>query len=225
MIRAIVSKGEGPYGLSLMKFTLTYEGELRSNDDYRRKWEIRKHFHPQLQELWRISPALRSIQKTRFLPKSAYNLGEIHHSIDNDDVVPPVLFGDKIDLLEPLKIGAREFLPLVRNSLALQCGLRIIFLRKENPGRIYQGGDLDNRLKTLFDALSMPNSDQIPSDPAIDNPIYCVIENDSMIQKIDVDTQRLLSRPGSTQHEVNLIIEVDVRVTDTRLYNHIFLGD
>ena len=55
-----------------------------------------------------------------------------------------------IDLLELVSCGERQFLPLVRERTALTCGLRIMFLRKENPGRVYQGGDLDNRLKTLF---------------------------------------------------------------------------
>jgi hypothetical protein len=50
MNRATLAVGDGPYGLPVMKFALTYEGELRSNDDYRRKWEIRKHFQPQLQD-------------------------------------------------------------------------------------------------------------------------------------------------------------------------------
>jgi hypothetical protein len=35
-------------GTSLMKFTLTYDGELKSNGDPKIKWEIRKRFHPQL---------------------------------------------------------------------------------------------------------------------------------------------------------------------------------
>ena len=102
---------------------------------------------------------------------------------------------------------------------------KILFLRKENPGRVYQGGDLDNRLKTLFDALSIPNDSQILQDKTIDDPICCLLEDDSLIKRIDVDTQRLLSRPNSSQHEVSLVIEVDVRVTEARLYNHPFLGD
>jgi hypothetical protein len=42
----------------------------------------------------------------------------------------------------------------VRNSFALHCGLKVLFLRKEPPGKVYQGGDIDGRIKTLLDALN-----------------------------------------------------------------------
>jgi hypothetical protein len=217
--------GEGPYGPPFMKFTLTYEGELRSNDDHRRKWEIRKHFHPQLQELWRINPSLVSVEKTRHIPKGGYWKMELHHS-EPDARRPPDMNGvELMDLLEPIAAGGRTFLPLVRNSLALQCGLKILFLRKEEPGRVYQGGDLDNRLKTLFDALSVPKPEQVGSDDTIADPIFCLLEDDDLIRRIDVDTQRLLSRPNASVHDVHLVIEVDVRPTESRLYNQPFLGD
>jgi hypothetical protein len=32
-------------------------------------------------------------------------------------------------------------------------------LRADIPGKVVQSGDIDNRLKTLFDALRMPASD------------------------------------------------------------------
>jgi hypothetical protein len=112
----------------------------------------------------------------------------------------------------------------VRDSLALRCGLKILFLRKEPPGRVYQGGDIDNRLKTLFDSLSVPNRDQAV-DERSDEPIHCLLENDALITRIDVDTQRWLIHPRASKHQVLLAIEVDVRVTDSRLYNQPFLGE
>jgi hypothetical protein len=44
--------------------------------------------------------------------------------------------------------------------LSLACGLDILFLRRDMPGvpLIHSGGDIDNRLKTLFDALKIPES-------------------------------------------------------------------
>src|SRR5947209_8395436 len=49
---------------------------------------------------------------------------------------------------------------LVREKLSLVCDLDILFLRRENPGQlISHGGDLDNRIKVLFDALRMPQDD------------------------------------------------------------------
>jgi hypothetical protein len=62
------------------------------------------------------------------------------------------------------------------------------FLRKEEPGRLYQGGDLDNRLKTLFDALSVPNKEQVVDDPTMVEQVYCLLEDDRLITKVDIDT-------------------------------------
>ena len=63
-----------------------------------------------------------------------------------------------INLRVPIGVGGRIFQPLVRESFALKCGLDILFLRQESPGKVYQGGDLDNRIKTLLDALSVPQA-------------------------------------------------------------------
>jgi hypothetical protein len=206
-----------------MKFTLTFDGELPANGRVRDKWEIRKQFSPQLQELWRIHPATRAITAVPYVAKgSAFLPGQLHHSIEpaqqRSRPVP------NINLCEEMQIGARRFLPLVRERIGLRCALKILFLRKEEPGRVYQGGDLDNRLKTLFDALSMPNADQIVEDGSVDL-IYCLLEDDGLITGCNIETHRLLSRPNSSQHEVHLVVEVDVRVTHPRSYNEPFLGD
>ena len=203
-----------------MKF---YEGELRSNGRPATKWEIRKYFHSQLSELWKIDPALAQVRKYRRIPRGGYMMIEQHHSMNEVPVAP--VNGDAVDLLEPIVRGGREFLPLIRNSLGLRCGLKIAFMRKEEPGRLYQGGDMDNRLKTLFDALSVPNPDQIIEDSSVADPIYCLLEDDGLISQLDVDTHRLLTKPNSSKHEVHLLIEVDVRVAHARQYNQPFLDD
>ncbi len=104
-----------------------------------------------------------------------------------------------------------SFFPLVRERTALKCALKIAFLRTEEPGRIYQGGDIDNRLKTLLDALSVPQHDE----QVVGNlsPIYCLLEDDSLITRLEIQTHRLLGKPNATKHDVHLLIEVDVRVT------------
>jgi hypothetical protein len=107
-----------------MRFTLTYEGELRSNGGPRQKWDIRKYLHPQLQELWRITDALGIVQKGRRIPRSGYFLIERHHTEPEGPVAPS---NDAIDLLEPITVGGRDFFPLVRDSLSLKCSLKIIF--------------------------------------------------------------------------------------------------
>jgi len=214
------------HGISVMKFTLTYEGELRPNDDYKRKWSIRRHLAPQLEELWRISPVLQNVLRNRHIPAGGYMNIDVHHTLqDIPPALPPKIPNPAIDLCADVSVGSRPFFPLVRDSFALRCGLKIIFLRKEDPGKIYQGGDLDNRLKTLFDALSVPDGQQIDKTDMDMSRIYCLMENDRLISSLSVDTHRLLAVRNVSQHYVNLIIEVDVKVVQSRMYNHAFLGD
>ncbi|MDE2240581.1 MAG: hypothetical protein KGJ73_11740 [Rhodospirillales bacterium] len=215
------------FGVNIMKFTLTFDGELRSNGTPQQKSNIRQYLDPQLQELWKISEVLKYSEINRFVPTSpGFPVWEVHHSAD--EKVPEFSAPDKswIDLLAPIERGGKKFIPLVRNSMALRCGLKITFLRKEDPGKVYQGGDLDNRLKTLFDALAIPNIDQIPkNDPLCPETIYCLMEDDSLISGVSIETHRLLSAPNGSKHDVRLVIEVDVRVALPRMYNAHFLGD
>jgi hypothetical protein len=192
-----------------------------------KKWEIRSHLHPQLVELWRVNPVLKMAIRERNMPIGEVYAVDNHHSLDGD---PAVLFradhGVKtFDLCAPIERAGRKFVPLVRESFALSCALKVTFLRKEEPGRVYQGGDMDNRLKTLFDALAIPSADQIVKDGADpEEPIYCVLEDDRMITGFQVETHRLLTRPDVSQQHVQLLIEVDVRLTQSRSYNQFFLG-
>ena len=223
--------GEAACGLPFMKFTLIYDGELRANGNPRHKQEIREHFAPQLEELWRVSLPLQHVRRNRWVArKVGYGKPIIHHSVDHlydfSAEEPPPAQADYLDTIAPIDVGGIRFIPLVRDSVALCCGLKILYMRKEEPGRlVHQGGDIDNRLKTLFDALAMPNSDQLSGLSHPISPIYCLLEDDRLISGFSVETQRLLGRSGANHHEVRLIIEVDVRVTQARAYNQPFLGD
>ncbi|HZM57458.1 MAG TPA: hypothetical protein VFC03_20785 [Acidimicrobiales bacterium] len=64
----------------------------------------------------------------------------------------------RISILMP--IGAHVFAPLICTNLRLLAELDILMLRPEVPGRIINHGDIDNRLKTLFDALRAPSNEQ-----------------------------------------------------------------
>jgi len=213
-----------------MKFALIFDGELRSNGSPTEKWEIRKKFDPQLRELWKIHPSLNHVEHSpyRYAPKPGsgikYAYMENHHSF-NEYTTQHKLPEKHMDLCETIERGGRRFFPLVRESFALKCALKILFLRKEAPGRVYQAGDLDNRLKTLFDALGVPPMDQVCDGSIAEDPIYCLLEDDALIMHCDIETHRLLSRPEASKYEVHLVVEVDVRVTQPRAYNIPFLGD
>jgi len=59
----------------------------------------------------------------------------------------------------------------------------------------------------------------------IDEPFFCLLEQDSLITGVRVRTDRLLTVPGGNVHEVHLVIEVTVCVIRMSLDNLGFLGE
>ena len=222
------------FGTPIMKFTLTYDGSLPSSGNKAKieaKWAIRKALHPQLVDLWGSQPALQRVLDNRHFPKSggamliqAHHLypGPVRRPLTEEGHGPTGI----IDLCEPIEKHGAWFLPLVRESFALHCGLKILFLRKEPPGNVYQLGDLDGRIKTALDALAMPQHiEQILEKTSTrQKPIYCLLEDDSLVSGVNVETERLLTDQSHPADFARLIIEVDVRVRQATIYNQSFLG-
>ena len=182
-----------------MKFTLTYTGELKANGSVEHKHMLRSQFHSQLSVLWQQEP-----------------LVENHHWFRGGKPT-------KIDLNR--RVGAFQFVPLVSPAIHLVCELKISMLRPEPPGSIVtQGGDIDNRLKTLLDALRVPkNLKEVPSsaEPGPShNPFFCLLEDDALITGLSVDTERLLVAEKRAT-EVHLDIQVITRPTRVIVENRI----
>ena len=93
--------------------------------------------------------------------------------------------------------------------------LDVHVLWPQKPGAIISsGGDIDNRLKTLLDALKVPSEPtavppgSTPQEGEV--PFFCLLEDDSLITKLTVDTDRLLE-PNTSSGEVELSIKVRTR--------------
>jgi hypothetical protein len=191
-------------------FRLTYEGELLAHRDDARLPErclhvhsIRKKFHEQLKNLWEQHPVL---DKKRYA-----RLGMVG--------------------AQPFQDFDREgFIrrPLVTDSNGLICALDVLMLREGAPGRGLQ--DVDNRLKTIFDALRMPKGPQElgvgtqqgkVSPASNENPFLVLLEDDRLITHVSVTTDMLLEMfpkvtPGNG---VRLFITVTVRPYDVHMEN------
>jgi hypothetical protein len=180
---------------------------------------VRKRFDPQLRELWHVHPALSELRFRRYWPRSGGFYIESHHRTEEERQPIQVNDGD-IDLLADQKLGGKSFFPLVRSSLLLTCSLKILFLRKETPGKIYHGGDIDNRIKTLLDGLCVPRDQSmvIQDDNNTDEPMFCLLEDDALISGLSVDTQMLLTGENASPATVHLVIEVVVRA-QAQAYN------
>jgi hypothetical protein len=112
-----------------------------------------------------------------------------------------------------------RYVPLVNKSAELVASLDILYLRYGLPGNVLAGGDIDNRLKTLFDALTMPASKQqlggaIASEG--EDPFYVLLEDDRLINQVSVETDTLLEPTGLADgkgdwNDARLVITVHVR--------------
>ncbi len=199
-----------------MEFTLHYRGSLKAKGDPEHKHELRCHFHRQLRELWNQLP-LSTVRDDALNPNPP-DLSQKEYGSDNlrrlAEITPFP------SLIKP--VGAFNFVPLISQKLAMVAELKVTLLRPEPPGAIItQGGDIDNRLKTLFDALKIPNKNALPagSCPRPDeNPFHCLLEDDNLITSISVSTDRLLEQVGD-KSEVILVIYVLTKVTASTVNN------
>jgi hypothetical protein len=115
-----------------------------------------------------------------------------------------------------VSFNAFNFVPLVTEELSLICGIEILFLRPDYPGAVVSSGDIDNRLKTLFDALRMPQIGQLKADAVPsenEKPFYVLLEDDKLISRLSVETDTLLEPIGDEMNksDARLIITVKLR--------------
>ncbi len=102
---------------------------------------------------------------------------------------------------------------LVNKKYHFLANLEIILFRPQEPGSIFlEGGDIDNSLKTLFDALQMPSQAQeIPKNDSPkddEDPFYCLLEDDKLISSITVKTHQLLKDyDRATSVELLIVVE------------------
>jgi hypothetical protein len=98
----------------------------------------------------------------------------------------------------------------------------VLFLRQGEPGNVLnRSGDIDNRLKTLFDALSMP-SDQKQLGPFLvpasdEEPFFCLLEDDSIITRATVESDTLLEAVSNPPNPNDVRVVITVRLRPGRV--------
>jgi hypothetical protein len=195
-----------------LEFRLTYEGPLlgasKGNTRARHKHDIRLALEPQLKRLWQVSPFLSELQVHRFPSFEAAVSG---------NVLKNAAWANHPTYVEHLsranEYHNRTWLPLMGEDMGLTCGLDILFLRPGSRGGLLNVGDIDGRLKTLFDALAIPKSgSHIPASGS-DEPTYVLLGDDRLISRVTVETDELLepTSPEAGQGDARLVITVRVQ--------------
>jgi hypothetical protein len=199
-----------------VEFRLIYKGPLPAErldgaGDSKKAEEkqiIRKCFHKQLRELWKQHPDLDRIAKATLSVREGGLARELR--VISPDVKP---YLEQIADCHKACAGNR-FVPLVTEESGFTCSLDILFLRRDDPrGFVVHGGDIDNRLKVLFDALRMPKEVKELGGLSIDadeDPFFCVLQDDKYITNISVTTDRLIlpQEEGEKAHDVLAIVHV-----------------
>jgi hypothetical protein len=193
-----------PYlGVSPLEFVLRYKGPLHANSNAKEKHAIRQLFHPQLKNLWQTHPLLAGTTSIELVGRSEERWVK----------------ETRVDWIsESHRRGAYRFVPLVSKDLNLICGLDIQFLRRESPGMLIRGGgDIDNRVKTLFDALRIPDENQIEKmSPELDEePFYCLLEDDALITGFCITTERLLDPLAEGEPPSHIALHIKAKVYTT----------
>lgn len=186
-----------------MEFRLLYEGNLPPSANRprpREKHAIRRAFHPQLRRLWSVRPNLRSYADRVFCesiesrPKPAV------------PETPEERF--QIGLKELGRRYAKagyELVPIVVPEFALQCSIDILLLRPEQNEVLGEWGDIDGQVKTVLDALRIPDATQETGEakPEEDeHPLFCLLQDDKLISEVKITADKLLMLPALPKAEL-----------------------
>ena len=112
-----------------------------------------------------------------------------------------------------------EFIPLVTYRCGWECAIDVRFLIRQdrintlNP----EIGDADKRVRILLDALRIPQDDKEVdwTVESLPSPLYCLLEDDSIISRMTVETMPLLNEPRDQNIDADMDQLTHVAVTLT----------
>lgn len=194
-----------------MQFRLTYEGPLlgSSNDKPRasHKHDIRMKLHPQLKRQWDVHLWLAQLKGLHY---PDYQMAISGQTIHNPAWRQNPTYMEH--LCANHQAHSRNWAPLVADDMGLTCAVDILFLRPGARGGLLNRGDIDGRIKTLFDALAIPRSSSGLPDPE-GEPIYVLLSDDRHISHVGVETDELLEPTSATpsQNDARVIITVNIK--------------
>jgi hypothetical protein len=212
-----------------VQFRLLYSGnQIVSNGGPAVKHALRKSFHPQLKHLWHSNPRLIRMAGRwgNFKLYGDILSGGEREARQGEYVWEKVRgqmergYAKFLEMTaESYRRGDFRFVPLVEGDLRLRVNLDILFLRRDHHPLVKEGGDIDNRLKTLFDALRIPETtDGLGGAPQPDEtPFFVLLQDDALISEVRVNTDSLLMLPqqkAPDPKDAFLVIDVKIQPTE-----------
>ena len=147
----------------MQTLTLVYQGPLKSNGKAEHKAALRKQFSLQLRPIYE-----RDVLKDN-----------VREHVEQNCVKD---------------VAGAKFTSLANKVFGLHARIDVTMLSVDNAGIFSAAqGDIDNRLKTLFDALSIPPESQVSSvKMASPDLTVCLVEDDRLIRDVRVRVGELL---------------------------------
>ncbi len=172
----------------MLNFRLVYQGLLVSSGNKSHspeKHAIRRYLHRQLMNAWKLKEPLkaRSGILRPFDPEHRSVVGGLR-------VVSAGAGTDRDEQI--ITVNSKKYLPIVSEDLALTCTLDILLLSSTYMG-VMKAGDLDGRIKTIVDALRIPQHNECSEGD--EDPLYVLMEDDELISGLTVTADLLLADP------------------------------
>jgi hypothetical protein len=172
---------------------------------------IRRVFHRQLKALWEVHPTLSRLMYCQNCGIQNNHIAEhLGTGIDGHELAHV-----KDYISKRFKHNGFNFCPLACEEFSLSCTLDILFLRHGTPSGTISGGDLDNRVKTLIDALSKPSAMSANDTPQEgEDPLFTLLQDDNQVSALTVQSDTLLeqfSDPDPHQRDAIVVIAVELR--------------
>lgn len=159
-----------------MKITLTHLGEVPGNKRPPEKIDaIRQDFHAQLAKLW-----------------GHHQLAVLKEWLDSGFAAGAPDYRRKL--------GGRTYLPIASDRIGARVRLSILLLSGVHPRNpAYHAGDIDNRFKSLIDALSVPCQASLIPRKAPQRDTICLMSDDSLIDELKVRTAPFLAQDNPSK--------------------------
>lgn len=149
-----------------MDYKFFYRGNIPSNGNSKQKGNIREILNPQIKKVWDVE-AYKTLLNKR---KSS----------------------NKFDSMCVTTSGAK-YLPLISSETKLYCHLEIEYYTKNEMRFVFADGDIDNRVKTLFDGLRAPSSPQEKTYENNNDIYYTMLEDDKLIKGLSIKSYQIFT--------------------------------
>lgn len=226
--KVFTGSGEPIEESDLIDFRLLYVGDLppsgNSNRHPMEKHKIRRQLHPQLRRLWGTENNLTQLASNKYIesfPRS--QLGIVGRKPLKER------FHEGLRIIgKKWSRAGYDLVPLVAEDLALRCSVEILLLRPGDKPLLFEQGDIDGQLKTLFDALRIPANlgETGGIGPQEDeSPFFCLLEDDKLISEVKVTSGELLLLPGHRDVQPNdsfAVISVRLNHKSPRTFDNYF---